>query len=132
MVNNSRFTIHKSNRHFILSIILVIIFYQIIRSDLRADDAYAQLGIKRFYVKNYHKPGSFPFPDYDKKEIKKSTLPDQRSTIYWNENIFIGRDKATKINFFSSDDAGTYTVIVSGVTARGDLLYKEIKINESL
>jgi len=84
-------------------------------------------GLKQFFTKGYLSPVLFVGPDYDKPEIKNSTDPDLRSTLYWNGDLLTDEGKAS-ISFFTSDAKTTYSVIIKGVTVNGDIIYKTTSI----
>jgi hypothetical protein len=84
-------------------------------------------GLKQFFTKGYLNPILFVSPDYDKPEIKNSTNPDLRSTIYWNGDLLTDQ-RNPSVNFFTSDLKTTYSVIIKGVTVNGDIIYKTISI----
>ena len=87
-------------------------------------------GLKQFFAKGYLNPVLFIGPDYDKPEIKNSTNPDLRSTIYWNGDLLTDEGKAS-VNFFTSDSKTTYSVIIKGLTVNGDIIYKTIRIQRN-
>ncbi len=86
-------------------------------------------GFLNYVHKGYFNPPEFPQPAYDKKEIKKAAVPDLRSTIYWSGNVLTDLQGKARLSFYTADAATSYTVIVTGVTTSGDLLYKAIHIN---
>jgi hypothetical protein len=86
-------------------------------------------GMVSYYPKGYFNAHEFPMPDYDKKEMKKSSYPDQRSTIYWNGNILTDTKGKASVGFFTSDSKATYTVTIEGISAAGTLIYYRSKIN---
>ena len=96
---------------------------------LKVDNKYARIGLSKIYPKGYAYPSNFISPDYDKKEIKKSITLDERSTIYWNGNMATDYNGKASVSFFTADPKSTYTVTVKGFTARGELIYKQIKID---
>ncbi len=86
-------------------------------------------GLKKIYVKGYHNPPEFPMPDYSKKEIKNNHIDDVRTTIYWNANIVTDSAGRAVVNFYTADNAATYTVTVKGITVNGEKIFKTIVIN---
>ena len=62
-------------------------------------------------------------------EIKRSLFPDLRSTLYWNGNILTNENGKATIRFFTSDATTPYTIILTGVTTSGAILYKAISVN---
>ena len=85
-------------------------------------------GLKQFYAKGYLNPVLFVGPDYDKPEIKNSTSPDLRSTLYWNGDLLTDDKGKAAIDFFTADAKSTYSVIIKGVTVNGDIIYKKITV----
>jgi len=77
----------------------------------------------------YHKAPIFAMPDYGDKTLKLSKTPDPRTTIYWNGNLLTGTDGTASVDFYTADDATTYTIIVSGITANGEYISKRITVN---
>jgi len=85
-------------------------------------------GIATVYPRGYAKDPGFPTPDYDKKEEQKSEFPDNRSTLYWNDNVLTDLSGKATLNFFTSDDQRIYTITVMGIAVNGDILLKKIRI----
>ncbi|WP_158825431.1 carboxypeptidase-like regulatory domain-containing protein [Mucilaginibacter lacusdianchii] len=55
---------------------------------------------------------------------KPDSMPDMtdiRSTIHWDANIVTDKDGKASINFYTSDNAGTYTYILEGADMAGSL-----------
>ncbi|HWB28674.1 MAG TPA: TonB-dependent receptor plug domain-containing protein [Chitinophagaceae bacterium] len=72
----------------------------------------------------YHVQPKFVMPDYMVKQVKNSKSPDPRTTIYWNSDVITGLDGKASVDFYTADEATTYTVTVSGLTANGEYIYK--------
>ena len=70
-------------------------------------------------------------PDYSDKEIKNSSFPDSRTTIYWNGNITTDANGEADISFYTADNATNYTITVTGLTKNGDLVYKRVIIGNA-
>lgn len=98
-------------------------------SGKKRSDVNEAISMMKIYFKGYHEPVPFVFPDYDKKEIKKISDPDQRSTVYWNGNIITDNNGKASVNFFTADTKTSYTIAMEGVTANGILVYAQSKIN---
>lgn len=65
--------------------------------------------VRRFYV-----------PDYSRPQ-EGSTMPDLRSTIYWQPDVVTGDDGKAVVSFYNADAAARYNVIIEGFTAKGQL-----------
>jgi hypothetical protein len=85
-------------------------------------------GLATIYPKGYAKESNFSNPDYDKKEVKKDPFPDLRSTVYWKGKIITDAKGKASVEFFTSDEATTYTVSLMGVTTGGEMVYQQVKI----
>ncbi|HLY70744.1 MAG TPA: Plug domain-containing protein [Puia sp.] len=85
-------------------------------------------GLSTIYPKGYFKEVNFPFPDYDKKEIKKSSAPDKRETLYWNANVLTDKTGNATQSFFNADARSVYSIIIMGITETGNLISKTITI----
>jgi hypothetical protein len=62
----------------------------------------------------------FGSPDYSKPELLQSKVPDFRNTLYWNPAIKPDNDGKTRIEFWTSDFAGEYDIIIQGITGDGN------------
>ena len=61
-------------------------------------------------------------PDYANNE--NFILTDQRSTLYWNPYLTTTATKQTmKIDFYNSDNAKRFKIIIEGVTAKGRFVH---------
>lgn len=92
---------------------------------------YTKTNFKSFTPVTYHTAPKFPMPDYSNKETKTSAGPDPRTTIYWNANLLTNKNGEAEVNFFTADNATNYTVTVTGVTEKGELICKRITITNS-
>jgi hypothetical protein len=70
--------------------------------------------IKEFYT-----------PDYNGVDAKRN-ITDNRSTLYWNPNVFTDTEtKSVKLNFFNNDVSKKLKVVVEGFDAAGKLIHQE-------
>ncbi len=63
----------------------------------------------------------FYSPKYDTNPDPK---PDFRTTVYWNPHLVSDTNGKTNINFFNTDQAGTYRILIEGIDAFGNLARK--------
>ncbi|TXK48605.1 hypothetical protein FVR03_07865 [Pontibacter qinzhouensis] len=61
----------------------------------------------------------FYAPTYITPEQKQSRLPDFRNLLYWNPEIETKADGKAQVSYFTSDSAGSYVVVVQGITSNG-------------
>lgn len=71
-------------------------------------------------------PAQFYKPKYSMKDTLQ--LPDYRSTIDWEPNIVTDKNGKATVSFYAADKPSTYTVIVEGADANGNIGYKRQKI----
>lgn len=58
-------------------------------------------------------------PRYDTPQQQQSPLADLRNLLYWNPDISTRTGHDQKVDFYTSDQAGRYLVVVQGVAANG-------------
>ncbi|CAM3440080.1 hypothetical protein POKO110462_02920 [Pontibacter korlensis] len=61
----------------------------------------------------------FYAPSYETTEQRQSRLADFRNLLHWEPNLSLEAGKGNKLNFYTSDQAGTYLVVVQGVSGDG-------------
>jgi len=80
--------------------------------------------------KGYHVSPEFYIPDYSNEKVRYAGFKDNRSTIYWNGDVFVGKEPLS-LSFYTADTASTYTVTIMGITDKGAIIYKKTKINRN-
>ncbi|MEP1034100.1 TonB-dependent receptor plug domain-containing protein [Ekhidna sp.] len=83
-----------------------------------ADTGPKDMGILNHSHPGYSKVREFFSPNYA-KPIDEHAKPDFRTTLYWNPTIITGGGKAAPVSFYSSDQTGTFDIIVQGITVDG-------------
>jgi len=68
-------------------------------------------------------PIEFYSPKYDTQESINNSTPDLRTTIYWKPNVLTDDKGNAKLDFYTADDPGTYSVIIEGVSEDGKLIH---------
>jgi hypothetical protein len=75
---------------------------------------------QKLKIPGYSVTHQFHFPDYSDPELDAS-LPDFRSTIYWNPNIVTDPKTGTaEVSFYAADIPGGYRIVAEGITATGE------------
>ncbi|WP_449439479.1 hypothetical protein [Pedobacter steynii] len=74
--------------------------------------------IAYYAPKGFSTVREFYSPRYDKPTIN-NPLADLRSTIYWNPAVLTGPNGKATVNYFNSDNKGTYRITVEGINADG-------------
>lgn len=70
----------------------------------------------------------FYSPQYQTKAQKENSLPDLRTTIYWNPSVKTPEDGGVNVMFYTSDASTTYSVVIEGITDEGHLIHTIGKI----
>ena len=78
-------------------------------------------GIITYNPKGYAMSRSFYSPRYD---TNPDTKPDLRTTVYWNPSIISDEKGSFKLNYFNTDEAGPYRVVIEGIDFMGNLARK--------
>jgi hypothetical protein len=71
----------------------------------------------------YQLPAEFYSPQYDTQESKDNPKPDLRTTIYWKPNVITDDSGKATVDFYTSDDPATYSVVIEGVSDDGKLIH---------
>ena len=78
----------------------------------------------------WQKPARTYFPKYTTPNSKRGKEP-LRSLLFWNPNVNVTDGKAN-VDFYTSDNMSTYTIIIEGLTENNEpvFLKKEISREE--
>lgn len=92
------------------------------------------INIDRIRPLGYQMAAEFYSPKYETKAQLESSLPDLRTTIYWNPGVQFSPSGEAVIEFYSADTPTTYHVVGEGVTVSGKMVQftKEIVIESSV
>jgi TonB-dependent SusC/RagA subfamily outer membrane receptor len=75
-------------------------------------------GIVTYTPKGYHAVRQFYSPKYTATPDDK---PDLRTTVYWNPHLVSDTTGRANINYFNTDQAGKYRVVIEGIDAFGNV-----------
>ncbi|WP_460634353.1 hypothetical protein [Larkinella harenae] len=64
-------------------------------------------------------PRDFYAPRYDTPQRSNSRLPDLRTLLYWNPSLKTDAQGKAQVDFYTSDEAGTYRIFINGMAADG-------------
>lgn len=89
---------------------------------------------EKFNLKTYEPLGyqvvkEFYTPVYDTPEKKRSSIPDLRTTVYWNPNVNASETGEAEMNFYAADASTTYSVVIEGMTPGGQIIHSVQKIS---
>ena len=93
---------------------------------------YNSKGLTFIKVRGFDRPIPFRSPNYDRPTIA-STTGDYRTTLYWNPRLTLtSAHTPVELSFFTSDQPGSYRVIIEGVTNQGTPIRSEalLHVNE--
>ncbi len=80
--------------------------------------------------KGYSITREFYNPDYNGIDAKRTTA-DNRTTLYWNPNVYTDTEtRSVKLSFFNNDFSKKFKVVVEGFDAAGRLIHQEKVIGE--
>jgi hypothetical protein len=49
-------------------------------------------------------------------------IPDMRNTVFWKNDVIIGKEEVNKLTFKAPSNPGQYVILVRGVTPNGEIL----------
>ena len=78
-------------------------------------------GIVTYAPKGYTISRQFYSPKYDTNQDNR---PDLRSTVYWNPHLITNEQGTGNINYFNTDQAGIYRIVIEGIDIYGNLARK--------
>lgn len=84
-------------------------------------------GVYYYKSQPFKWPATFYSPRYTVTDTG-GTMPDYRSTIYWQPNIVTAANGTATITFYAADTATTYTITIEGTDFNGNVAIKTKKI----
>jgi len=81
-------------------------------------------GIATYTPQGIFTPRQFYSPAYHPEINSNASLPDLRNTIYWNPLIVTNEKGQASVSFYTADEAGTYKIVVEGLSESGTLVRK--------
>ena len=93
----------------------------------------SQIASQTFHTKTilplgFQQPVEFYAPKYDTQEKRNATVPDLRTTIHWQPVVQTENDGVASFEFYTADEACSYTVVIEGLTNDGKIIRQEGKI----
>jgi hypothetical protein len=101
------------------------------RGDGVVDRIRENFNVKTIAPLGYQVTKEFYMPRYKTADEINNPMPDLRSTIYWNPSIKTSEDGIAKIQFNTADATSTYSVVIEGITNRGEIVRAVGKINRT-
>ncbi|TGD79407.1 hypothetical protein [Hymenobacter wooponensis] len=94
-----------------------IVSYSTYKGDLAGFELNPRALIQEYEGLQYQR--EFYSPSYASAEEKQRRLPDMRNLLYWNPEVNTTSAGPTTLEFYTSDQPGTYVVVVQGLSADG-------------
>jgi hypothetical protein len=85
-------------------------------------------GLRYVYPPGYHLVPEFFMPKYEVPQVRDYPFADNRSTIFWKGELLTDKAGKGKFSFYAADEPSTYTMTVKGVSSKGDLIEKRVRI----
>lgn len=87
--------------------------------------------MKGFYPAGFHFAPEFYQPNYQIDAVREAQFSDNRSTIYWNGHLQTDENGKTQVQFFTADPRSTYLITLTGITSKGEIIYKQLTISRN-
>lgn len=78
-------------------------------------------GLTTYTPKGYYASRTFYSPKYD---VEPSDKPDLRTTVHWMPNLVTDETGKIKFDYFNTDQAGNYRIVIEGIDINGNLARK--------
>ncbi len=75
-------------------------------------------GVTTYIPKGYYAARTFYAPKYD---VAPSDKPDLRTTVHWIPNLVTDENGKIKFDYFNTDQAGNYRMVIEGIDLNGNL-----------
>lgn len=90
----------------------------------RKDVGHTPAGTTVFYARGIAGSPAFPEMNTTSKSSVSFAPADKRSTIFWEGGVLVKPSEAKTFNFSTNSIPANYKATISGVTSRGDVIYK--------
>lgn len=88
----------------------------------------AKSGLSFIRPQGYHETQAFYMPPYNEPAVRSMAFTDNRSTIYWKGEAVTDKNGKVKVSFYAADQPSSYTVHIKGISSKGELLDKTVRI----
>jgi hypothetical protein len=78
---------------------------------------------KRISPLGYIVPDEFYSPKYETEAQRSSSVPDERTTLFWRPNIQSDEEGTASFDFYTSDSLSGYSIVIEGITRTGEMIY---------
>ena len=87
-----------------------------------------KLNVKTLAPLGFQTPLEFYSPKYDTPAAKALNNPDFRTTIFWKPDVVVDENGEAHFDFYTSDFASTYSVVIEGLSDDGQIIRQVEKI----
>ena len=87
-----------------------------------------KLNVKTLAPLGFQTPLEFYSPKYDTPAAKALNNPDFRTTIFWKPDVVVDENGEAHFDFYTSDFASTYSVVIEGLSDDGQIIRHVEKI----
>jgi len=85
----------------------------------KSDPPETPVGLIRFAYNGFYRSREFYSPKYEPG--KNSNQKDLRSTVYWKPELLTDKEGNASFEYFNTDGAGTYRVVIEGIDNAGNI-----------
>ena len=71
------------------------------------------------FLLGFNRYKSFYSPKYTTDIERQSSVPDNRTTIYWQPKLLTDENGNANVHFYTADRPSYYTVVIEGITDKG-------------
>jgi hypothetical protein len=96
--------------------------------NIRVTPADAKSGLSFIRPQGYHEAEPFYMPPYSEPAVRSLGFMDNRSTIFWKGEAVTDKSGKLRLGFYAADQPSTYTVHVKGISSKGELIDKTIRL----
>lgn len=72
-------------------------------------------------AKGYSISRRFYAPEYNSEVLRRTAMPDLRSTLYWQPNIVTDEEGKATIEWYNADNTGDCHIVIEGISTEGAL-----------
>ncbi|WP_054412438.1 hypothetical protein [Hymenobacter sp. DG25A] len=106
-------------RHYFVGQLMFdgLVSYTTYKGDLAGFPLSSNVLMQEYEGLQYHR--EFYAPSFETTQDQASRLPDFRTLLYWNPNVTTSSAGNKPLEFYTSDQAGKYTVVIQGLATDG-------------
>ncbi len=79
----------------------------------------------------YQTPAEFYAPAYPTEKSRRATVPDYRTTLYWNPAVKLDDEGRATVEFYTADAPPNYDIKIEGVTKTGKIIQRRQRLSRA-